>query len=128
MWKAKGSEGFEAQINKCLDNAEYLYDQLQRRSDFQLVFDSKPEHCNVCFWYIPPSVTCLPAGPEKEAKLHQLAPQIKARMMEKGSAMIGYQPLGTKVNFFRCVLSNPATKKEDVDFLLDQIVQLGHDL
>lgn len=96
-------------------------------------------------------MTCLPAGPEKEAKLHQvgeeyyysclnvqknphfflflqLAPQIKARMMEKGSAMIGYQPLGTKVNFFRCVLSNPATKKEDVDFLLDQIVQLGHDL
>lgn len=91
---------------------------------------------------------CLPAGPEKEAKLHQvgaeyynlsipfkhfslslqLAPQIKARMMEKGSAMIGYQPLGTKANFFRCVLSNPATQQEDIDFLLDQIVQLGHNL
>ena len=49
-------------------------------------------------------------------------------MMEKGSAMIGYQPLGTKVNFFRCVLSNPATQQEDIDFLLDQIIQLGHDL
>ncbi|TWW73435.1 Glutamate decarboxylase 1 [Takifugu flavidus] len=95
MWKAKGSEGFEAQINKCLENAEYLYDQLQRRTDFKLVFDSK------------------------------LAPWIKARMMEKGSAMVGYQPLGGKVNFFRCVLSNPATQQEDIDFLLDQIVQLG---
>uniref|UniRef100_A0A674NS90 Discs, large (Drosophila) homolog-associated protein 1a n=1 Tax=Takifugu rubripes TaxID=31033 RepID=A0A674NS90_TAKRU len=125
MWKAKGSEGFEAQINKCLENAEYLYDQLQRRTDFKLVFDSKPEHCTVCFWYTPPSLRCLPAGPEKEAKLHQLAPWIKARMMEKGSAMVGYQPLGGKVNFFRCVLSNPATQQEDIDFLLDQIVQLG---
>lgn len=38
---SQGSEGFEAQINKCLENAEYLYDQLQRRPDFQLVFDSK---------------------------------------------------------------------------------------
>lgn len=33
---------------------------------------SQPEHCNVCFWYTPPSLTCLPAGPEKEAKLHQV--------------------------------------------------------
>lgn len=41
MFCSQGSEGFEAQINKCLENAEYLYDQLQRRSDFQLVFDSK---------------------------------------------------------------------------------------
>lgn len=55
----------------------------------------------------------------------QLAPWIKARMMEKGSAMVGYQPLGGKVNFFRCILSNSATQQEDIDFLLDQIVQLG---
>lgn len=58
----------------------------------------------------------------------QVAPQIKARMMEKGSTMIGYQPLGAKVNFFRCVLSNPATQHEDIDFLLDEIVRLGCDL
>lgn len=58
----------------------------------------------------------------------QVAPQIKARMMEKGSTMIGYQPLGAKVNFFRCVLSNHATQREDIDFLLDEIVRLGRDL
>lgn len=58
----------------------------------------------------------------------QVAPQIKARMMEKGSTMIGYQPLGAKVNFFRCVLSNHATQHEDIDFLLDEIVRLGRDL
>lgn len=58
----------------------------------------------------------------------QVAPGIKRRMMEKGSVLIGYQPLGTKVNFFRCVFSNPATQKNDVDFLLDEIAQLGEDL
>ncbi|KAG7234382.1 hypothetical protein INR49_004854 [Caranx melampygus] len=42
---------------------------LQRRRDFELVFKNK------------------------------VAPRIKARMMEKGSVLIGYQPLGTKVNF-----------------------------
>ena len=57
-----------------------------------------------------------------------MAPKIKAKMMEHGMTMIGYQPLGSKVNFFRCVFSNPATQPEDVDFLLDEIVRLGEDL
>ncbi|XP_071392249.1 glutamate decarboxylase 1 [Centroberyx affinis] len=128
MWKAKGSEGFGSQVNKCLENAEYLYDQLQRRKDFELVFTSKPEHSNVCFWYIPPSLRNLLPGPDRNARLHQVAPQIKARMMEKGTVLIGYQPLGSKVNFFRCVFSNPATQQEDIDFLLEEIVRLGNDL
>ncbi|XP_071762656.1 glutamate decarboxylase 1 isoform X2 [Centroberyx gerrardi] len=71
MWKAKGSEGFGSQVNKCLENAEYLYNQLQRRKDFELVFTSKPEHSNVCFWYIPPSLRNLPPGPDRNARLHQ---------------------------------------------------------
>lgn len=40
----QGSEGFESQINRCLDNAEYLYDKLKGRPDFQLVFKSKVSH------------------------------------------------------------------------------------
>ena len=31
----------------------------------------------------------------------QVAPKIKAMMMEKGSTMVGYQPLKEKPNFFR---------------------------
>lgn len=37
----QGSEGFEAQVNHCLENAEYLYYKLKRRTDFQLVFKTK---------------------------------------------------------------------------------------
>ena len=33
--------------------------------------------------------------------LRQVAPKIKAMMMEKGSTMVGYQPLKEKPNFFR---------------------------
>ncbi|TKS80428.1 Glutamate decarboxylase 1 [Collichthys lucidus] len=128
MWKAKGSEGFGAQVDKCLENAEYLYDQLQRRAGFELVFKNKPEHCNVCFWYTPPSLRGLPPGEDRDTRLHQVAPQIKGRMMEKGSVLIGYQPLGAKVNFFRCVFSNPATQHDDIDFLLEEIIWLSHDL
>ncbi|KAF7692869.1 glutamate decarboxylase 1 isoform X1 [Silurus meridionalis] len=128
MWKAKGSEGFESQINHCLENAEYLYYKLKSRQDFQLVFQSKPEHSNVCFWYMPSRVRNMSTGPDRDRELHSITPKIKAKLMEKGTAMIGYQPLGEKPNFFRCVFSNPATLKQDVDFLLDEIASLGSGL
>lgn len=38
---SQGSEGFETHVNKCLENAEYLYDQLKRRTGFELVFKNK---------------------------------------------------------------------------------------
>ncbi|MBN3313123.1 DCE1 decarboxylase, partial [Atractosteus spatula] len=121
-------QGFEAQINKCLQNAQHFYNELKKRDDFELVFKSEPEHSNVCFWYIPPSLKQSPHGVERNMKLHEVAPKIKAKMMEEGTTMVGYQPLGENVNFFRCVFSNPATNKSDVDFLIEEIVRLGHDL
>lgn len=56
----QGSEGFENQINKCLENAEYLYDQLQRRTDFKLVFDSKVSNFQRKMHFFPfSSMPCL---------------------------------------------------------------------
>ena len=58
----------------------------------------------------------------------QIAPKIKAQMIEEGTAMISYQPCGDKVNFFRMVFTNPATRQRDVDYLIDEIQRLGKDL
>ncbi|OCT76335.1 glutamate decarboxylase 1 isoform X1 [Xenopus laevis] len=128
MWKAKGTCGFELQINKILELAEYLYNKLKSKPNFELVFHDKPECTNVCFWYIPPSLEHAPRDEEWNAKLHKVAPQIKARMMEEGTVMVGYQPQGDKPNFFRMVISNPASKKSDIDFLLEEMERLGKDL
>jgi glutamate decarboxylase len=58
----------------------------------------------------------------------QVAPKVKAMMMEKGTTMVGYQPLGNIPNFFRMVISNPAVEAGDVDFLLDEIERLGEEI
>lgn len=58
----------------------------------------------------------------------QVAPVIKARMMEYGTTMVSYQPQGDKVNFFRMVISNPAATFEDIDFLIEEIERLSQDL
>jgi hypothetical protein len=49
-------------------------------------------------------------------------------MMMKGSLMVGYQPLDDKPNFFRAIVSNPATNQQDIMFMLDEIERLGADL
>ncbi|XP_028909514.1 glutamate decarboxylase 1-like isoform X1 [Ornithorhynchus anatinus] len=125
MWKAKGTCGFELQIDRCLELADYLHKSLKKRDDFELVVDAEPELTNVCFWYVPPSLRSLPQGSERAQKLHKIAPQIKALLVEEGTAMVSYQPHGDKANFFRMVFSNPATRQADVDFLVGEIERLG---
>uniref|UniRef100_A0A9J7YK15 Glutamate decarboxylase 1b n=2 Tax=Cyprinus carpio TaxID=7962 RepID=A0A9J7YK15_CYPCA len=128
MWKAKGTVGFEQHIDRCLEISEYLYNKIKNRVGYEMVFEGQPQHTNVCFWYIPPSLRGMPHGDERREKLHRVAPKIKAMMMECGTTMVGYQPQGDKVNFFRMVVSNHAVTKSDIDFLIDEIERLGHDL
>uniref|UniRef100_A0A3Q4GTP3 Glutamate decarboxylase 2 n=1 Tax=Neolamprologus brichardi TaxID=32507 RepID=A0A3Q4GTP3_NEOBR len=129
MWRAKGTIGFEAQIDKCLELSEYLYNKIKDREGYEMVFDGKPQHTNVCFWYLPPGIRYMEDKEERKKHLHkQVAPVIKARMMEYGTTMVSYQPQGDKVNFFRMVISNPAATFEDIDFLIEEIERLGQDL
>lgn len=128
MWRAKGTTGFEAHIDKCLELAEYLYNIIKNREGYEMVFDGKPQHTNVCFWYVPPSLRILEDNEERMSRLSKVAPVIKARMMEFGTTMVSYQPLGDKVNFFRMVISNPAATHQDIDFLIEEIERLGQDL
>ena len=58
----------------------------------------------------------------------QVAPKIKQRMVEQGTLLIGYQPDGDRVNFFRMVVSNTAATTQDMDFVVSEIQRLGHDL
>lgn len=53
---------------------------------------------------------------------------LKERMVKAGSMMIGYQPHGTRGNFFRMVVANPALTRADMDFLLNELERLGQDL
>lgn len=48
--------------------------------------------------------------------------------MKSGTMMVGYQPLGNKVNFFRMVVFSPLVSQKDMDFFLDEIERLGNDL
>ncbi|XP_069425100.1 glutamate decarboxylase 1-like [Ovis canadensis] len=128
MWKAKGTYGFEVQIDRYMELAKYFYKVLKKKDNFKLVFDAEPEFTNVCFWYFPPRLKHIPESFERDQELQKIAPKIKAQMIVEGTVMLSYQPCGDKVNFFRMVFSNPATRQTDVDYLIDEIQRLGKDL
>ncbi|XP_063340857.2 acidic amino acid decarboxylase GADL1-like [Pelmatolapia mariae] len=126
MWKALGSRELEQRVDRALAMARYLAEEIKKREGFRLLME--PEYANICFWYIPPSLRNLPDGPELWEKLHKVAPVIKERMMKKGSMMVGYQPHGEKANFFRMIIISPQVSRQDMDFVLDEIHNLGKDL
>uniref|UniRef100_A0A7E4UMW5 Glutamate decarboxylase 1 n=1 Tax=Panagrellus redivivus TaxID=6233 RepID=A0A7E4UMW5_PANRE len=126
MWRSKGMEGYRRQVNDLMDMATYFTDRLKATEGYEVIID-KPEYLNVSFWYVPPSIRHLD-DKEKYARLETIAPKIKAKMMERGTTMVGYQPDGEKPNFFRMIISNPGTTKADLDFLIDEIADIGKDL
>ena len=50
--------------------------------------------------------------------------------MKAGTLMIQYQALDAKnlVNFFRIIIHNPLLGERDMDFVVEELERLGHDL
>ncbi|NWZ35258.1 CSAD decarboxylase, partial [Brachypodius atriceps] len=126
LWKAVGTRGLGWRVERAFAATRYLLEQVKRREGFQLVME--PEFINLCFWFIPPSLRGQDSSPEFWDKLGKVAPAIKEKMIRKGSMMVGYQPQGSRVNFFRQIITNPAVTRQDLDFFLDEIQELGWDL
>lgn len=125
MWRSKGDDGFRDQIDSFFNLSKYLVAEIKKRPRFQLVLD-EIEGPNVCFWYIPPTLATNEwKNEEWKAQLNQVAPKLKALMMEEGTIMVTYQPLRDLPNFFRIAISNPALTKTDLDFVLDKFEELA---
>jgi len=127
MWKAKGHTGFQKDMDHVFEMARFFAEKVKTTEGFRIVYP-EPECTNVCFWYIPPSLRGQEETKEWWEKLSKVAPQIKEHMVTEGTMLIGYQPHGEYVNFFRMVVSNPDVSKEDMLFAFNEIHRLGKDL
>jgi len=130
MWKAEGSNGFERAMDNMFAMSRYLAEKVKATEGFRLVFE--PECTNVCFWFIPASLRGKEETEEWWQQIAEVAPVMKKKMVERGTMLMTYNPLKTAlrsyVNFFRMVISNPDVRKEDMDFVISEMVQMGKDL
>ncbi|XP_015595290.1 cysteine sulfinic acid decarboxylase [Cephus cinctus] len=125
MWKAKGTDGLEAHIDKVFELSKYFTNLVRNRDGWSLL--QEPECTNVCFWYVPPSMRQL-KGNELTNALHKVAPAVKERMVRKGSMLVTYQPLHGQPNFFRLVLQNSGLTEADMRFFVEEFERLADDL
>ncbi|KAG9340093.1 hypothetical protein JZ751_022015, partial [Albula glossodonta] len=94
MWKAKvgtvqwhGTIGFEAQIDKCLELSEYLYNKIKDREGYEMVFNGKAGGKSWCLreqsptaggksWCLseqPAKWACAPAGQDPGAAVCEIS-------------------------------------------------------
>lgn len=127
MFKKHGERGFENMIDNAFEKAAYFADSLEKREGFELI--ATPQYTNICFHYVPKFLRQHKKGDEKFSEsISRITAIIKEQMMKNGNLMIGYSPLPSKnlKNFFRMVVTaNPKTTNEMMDFVLDQIEEIG---
>lgn len=128
----KGMEGFENQINRLMELTAYQLRKMKEQPEKFYLLNDQPECTNVVFWYVPERLRPR-EFPQYETfdwmrELGQITATIKSKMMTAGTIMISYQPLGEYPNFFRSIISNQAVTEADIDFMLEEIDRLGHDL
>ena len=124
-WKGKGTDGVRNDSEICVQNAKLLAEMIYEREGFEMVF--RTQFIQVCFIYLPISLRTSERNEDFYAKLDTVAAYIKSEMVKRGNMMIGYQtthnPLN--INYWRMVVSNPATNAADLTKVLDEIDEIG---
>ncbi|XP_047366960.1 cysteine sulfinic acid decarboxylase isoform X2 [Vespa velutina] len=130
MWKARGTSGLRKSVDIAMSEAEYFFDRIKLLDGYRLVLPSY-ECCNICFWYVPPSMRGQEETDDWWQKLYKVTTLIKERMILDGTLMISYMPLASKNlgNFFRMVVTcQPPPTHASMDYVIDLIEKYGANL
>ncbi len=121
-WKAHGDAGMTARVDHAVALADHVRNRVEA-SDGRFAFVVRGDFTNTCVLWVPPELRPLRVealDDSQRARLHALAPAVKARMQDDGTAMVGYQPVDG-LNCFRLLFMNPAVTTTDADTLLSLI-------
>lgn len=128
-WKALGDDGFAARVDHAVALADHVRERIEA-SGGTFAFVNRGDFTNVCLHWVPPELRPLDLdglSADDTARLHALAPAVKARMQDDGTAMVGYQPLAG-LNCFRLLFMNPRVTRDDADALLGLIDRYASEL
>ncbi|EGI69245.1 PREDICTED: cysteine sulfinic acid decarboxylase-like [Acromyrmex echinatior] len=130
MWKARGKIGLMRSVEQVMSCAEYFLKRIKETAGFRLV-QSYYQCCNICFWYIPPTMRDQNETLIWWEKISYITMEIKNRLVFEGTLMISYMPVPHKNfgNFFRMVVNcQPPPTKSSMDYVINQIQKVASDL
>lgn len=105
LWRFYGSKGLEKRTNHLLSLAQFAEEEVTRRSRFELYHAN---YLNVCF-----QVTSA------KMNINDFTLKVREALIESGKAMINYAKRPDGTIFFRLVLPNHRTTKDDLVRLFD---------
>ena len=112
-FKMRGKDGWSELITKCIDNAEYFYNQLIKRSDVEVAV--KPEISSVVFRVLPE------VGSSEDADT--MNKRIRRELLHHKGVVIGQTVCNGNV-CLKFTLLNPLQNEAKLDELLDLILSL----
>ena len=112
-FKMRGKEGWSELITKCIDNAEYFYNKLIKRSDVEVAV--KPEISSVVFRVLPEAGSCEDADTMNK--------RIRRELLHHKGVVIGQTVCNGNV-CLKFTLLNPLQNEAKLDELLDLILSL----
>jgi len=130
-WKRHGTLGLGRRVERAFSNAKALAERVKADPRFHLIME--PQSCQVCFFYLPPSLRApAAAGPLSVLypKLDEVTQTVCLRMQRAGKIMVNFSPLPDQglPHFIRAVMIQPRVQLADIDFMLEELDRLGHDL
>ena len=124
-WHALGDDGHAHRIDHLFELAGALRNMVVERRGFELV--REPEGLNVCFHFVPESVSESTNGAARSERLGKATMEIRELLRRSGQVLVNYAPLAG-VPVFRYVASNHRATEEDLRFMLDEIERFGSGL
>lgn len=118
-WKTHGDAGFASRIDDAVAVADHVRSRVAA-GDGRFVPVVAGDFTNVCIVWLPPELRATPLDALDRTdrdRVHALAPRVKARMQDEGTALVGFQPVHG-LNCFRLIFMNPRVSTDDADTLL----------
>lgn len=113
-WKSKGDSGLEKVVNGHYENQKYLVELIENHSRLKLLF--KPEYLNVCFQVLPE---------DSSVDINRYNFDLRFKLTQSGAVMSNFSSWPDGTVFFRHVIADEKTTKEDLDRLVETILSFA---
>jgi len=129
VFKATGEEGMRRSVDHCFHLRDKMVDLMKADASGAWVLAYEPICTNVCFWYVPRKLRPFvweTSTAAQRAELHAVAPRIKAEMQRRGDALIGFQAVNERPNFFRMIFAAAdIVREDDIAAMMGRIAEIG---
>ena len=112
-WKSRGAIGLENIVNDLYDKQSFMVQEIKENPRLKLLFE--PEYLNVCFQVIP----------ESNVDINRFNFDLRFKVVQSGKLMTNFSSWPDGTVFFRHILANQETTKEDLKKILNTILDMA---